>query len=172
MKKVLALVLGSLLISIAAFAQVGKAVPNIKLVDVNDQTKTIPFLGKKVFSLFYVDPDVRDTTVPLEDALNAKKFPKDKFAAIGVINCKDSWIPNKAILMKTREKQQKFPESLILLDEAYTLSNSYGLGACDGYAVILIVGKDAKIKYRKNISTKEEAKAIIPAVIKTVEAEL
>lgn len=156
----------------ATQAQVGKLVPNVKLVDVNDVVKSIPCLGNKVFTLFYIDPDVQDATDPLSDTLDAKKYPKDKFGAIGAVNCKDTWFPNGTILYKARQKQEKFPESLILLDNSYILRNAWGLSDCNDIAMVVVVGKDSKIKYAKAVKSQEECKGIISATIKIIEEEL
>jgi hypothetical protein len=153
-------------------AQVDKQVSNVQLVDVNNMGKSIPYLGNKVFTLFYVDPDVQDVTDLLSDALNAKKYPKEKYGAIGVVNCKDTWFPNSAILAKAKQKQNKFPESLILLDKNYILSNSWGLGKCDNIAMIIVVGKDSKVKYIKAIKSKDEGYNITPAVLKVIDSEI
>jgi predicted transcriptional regulator len=159
-------------LSLTIHAQVGKQVSNVQLGDVNNAAKNIPYLGNKVFTLFYVDPDVQDVTDPLSDALNAKKYPKEKYGAIGVVNCKDTWFPNSAILAKAKQKQNKFPESLILLDKNYTLTNSWGLGKCDNIAMIVVVGKDSKIKYIKAIKSKEEGHSIISDVLKVIDSEI
>jgi hypothetical protein len=153
-------------------AQVGTQVSNVKLMDVNDAVKGIPYLGTKVFTLFYIDPDLQDVTDPLSDALYAEKFPKEKYGAIGVVNCKDTWIPNSAILLKARQKQEKFPESLILLDRKYFLSNAWGFGDCDDIAMIIVVGKDSKIKYSKAVKSQDECRDIIPVVTKIIKVEL
>ena len=156
----------------ATQAQVGKSVSNVKLVDVNDVVKNIPYLGNKVFTLFYVDPDVQDVVDPLSDAIDAKNYPKGKFGAVGAANCKDTWFPNSTILYKARQKQEKFPKSLILLDKGYILRNTWGFGDCNDIAMVIIVGKDSKIKYAKAVKSQNECKGIINAVLKTIEEEL
>lgn len=171
MKKLRFVFLGLGLLSLTANAQVGKTVSNVKLLTVNDAPKTISCLGNKAFTLFYVDPDVRTVTEPLSDAIKAKKYSKDKYAAVGVVNCKDTWLPNAAIISESKKKQTKFPESLILLDKDNSLSKAWALGKCDDLAQVLVIGKDGKIKYCKAIKTEEECKAIVPTVLKVLDAE-
>lgn len=65
-------------------AQVGKSIENVKLIDVTNAPKSLPYVSEKVFALFYIDPDVQDINDPLNDALNAKKFPKTEFRAVGI----------------------------------------------------------------------------------------
>ena len=153
-------------------ATVGKTLSSLQLVDPNDAPKAIPFIGAKVIAIFYTDPDEKDVNDPLSDAIKAKNFPKDKYAGIGIANCKDTWIPDAAIRMKARQKEKQFPGSIILLDTKRDLSKAWGLGDCNGLGVVIIIGKDAKIKFIKNIKTQEESKAIISAVLKIIQEEL
>jgi uncharacterized protein len=153
-------------------AQNRKTIQQIKLVDLNGIPRNIPYLGEKVLILFYVDPDVKEITDPISDALDEKKYPINKFGAVGVVNCKDSWVPNKLITTGTQLKQEKYPESSILLDKNYILSTTWSLGMCDNVAKIVIVGKDSEIKFVKAIKSQDECKDIIPLVIKIIEDEI
>ena len=148
---------------------VGNSVSNQQLVDPNDKPKTIPFIGEKVIAIFYTDPDEKDVNDPLSDAIKAKNYQKDKYAGIGIANCKDTWIPDAAIRMKARQKEKQFPGSVILLDTKRIVSKAWGLGDCNNLGVVIIVGKDSKIKYIKNVKTKEESKNIITNVLKIIE---
>lgn len=152
--------------------QEGKTVSNVNLIDVNDKPTIIPYIGQKTFVIFYVDPDVQEITDPISDALNEKKYSVEKFAAIGVVYCKDSWFPNSAILSKARQKQKRFPESLILIDKNLKLSQAWGFNNCNDLAVIVVIGKDSIIKLIKTIKTEDEARTILSEIIKTVEFEM
>jgi uncharacterized protein len=151
---------------------VGTTVTSVKVLDANDQPKNIPHIGEKVVSVFYTDPDARDVNNPLSEALKAQKFPKDKYAGIGVANCKDTWLPNSAIRMKAREKERQYPGSVILLDDNHLLAKAWGLGSCDDAGVVIIIGKDAKIKFFKPVKSEAESKAIVPTVLKIITDEL
>lgn len=153
-------------------APIGKTVSSIGLVDPNDNPKAIPFIGEKVIAVFYTDPDAKDVNDPLSDALKAKNFPKEKYAGIGIANCKETWIPDAAIRMKARQKEKQFPGSIILLDSKRDLAKAWGLGDCNDMGVVIIIGKDRKIKFIKNIKNQEESKAIINTVVKIIQDEL
>ena len=153
-------------------AAIGTTVNKQVLNDPNDNPKVLPFLGEKVLAIFYTDPDEKDVNDPLSDAIKAKNFPKDKYAGIGIANCKDTWIPDAAIRMKARQKEKQFPGSIVLLDTKKILSASWGLGDCNNMGVVIIVGKDLKIKYIKYVKSQEESKSIIPIVLKTIEENL
>jgi len=153
-------------------AAVGKVVSSVKLIDSKNNPKDIPFFGEKVIVLFYNDPDVKDVNDPLSEALKAKNFSKEKYVGIGIANCKDTWTPNSAIRMMVRKKEKQFPGTVILLDEDLSLAKAWGLGNCDGTSVVVVIGKDSKIKFVKKIKTQEESKLLIPTVVKIIQDEL
>lgn len=153
-------------------AYVGQAVNSLQLIDVYDNPKAMPYIGQKVISIMYTDPDVKDVNDPLSNAMDAKKYDKTKLCAMGIANCKDTWIPNAGIRMKAKQKQNQFPESVILLDENKTLSGAWQLGNCDETGVVIIIGKDKKIKYIKYVKNKNESQAIINEVLSIIDAEI
>lgn len=156
----------------SSFAQVGKSITSLTLTDPDNQSKTIPFVGEKVLMLLYTDPDVKDVNDQLSEAVRAKHFDASKYVGIGIANTKESWIPNSAIRMKARQKEKQFAGSIVMLDQQRTLADTWKLGDCNSMGVVLIIGKDKAIKYAKKVATEAESKAIIPEVIKILEAEI
>jgi uncharacterized protein len=149
-----------------------KAVPAIQLTDPNDNPKALPGLGEKVLTIFYTDPDVKDVNDELSNALKAKSFPLDKYSGIGIANCKDTWIPNAGIRMKSRQKEKQFPGSIILLDKDHIFPKALGLNDCNEAGVVVVIGKDKMVKFIKYVKTPEESKAIINNVIQIITAEI
>lgn len=166
------MVIGSISIKITGQQLVGKSVSTIALIDPNDKPKNIPFIGEKVVMIVYTDPDVKDVNDPLSVAVKAKNYPKDKYAGVGIANCKDTWIPNAGIRYKSRQKEQQFPGSVILLDEKLLVPKTWGLGECDEAGVVVVIGKDSKIKFVKVVKSADESKAIIASVLKIIEEEI
>jgi predicted transcriptional regulator len=150
----------------------GKVVSAIQLIDPNDEPKLIPGIGEKVVVILYTDPDVKDVNDPLSIAVRAKKYPNEKYAAVGIANCKDTWIPNAGIRMKARQKEKEFPGSVVLLDESHLLSKSWNMGDCDEKGVVIVVGRDKRVKFYKPVSSQSESSAIINEVIKVIEKEI
>ncbi|MGE5410448.1 MAG: YtfJ family protein [Clostridiales bacterium] len=159
-------------LSLILYSQTGSIITTVKLSDVRNSETSIPFLGEKVVVIFYVDPDVQDLTNPLSEALEAEKFPLDKFAIIGIANCKDTWLPNAAIRIKARHKQERYPRSLILLDYERTLSQQWNLGECNNKLLSIIIGKDLKIKYLRRLSSIDESMQSIPDFLEVIKKEL
>ncbi len=173
-KLYLAFALCGLFVAKTAFSQsaTNKAVPAIQLADPNNNPKALPGLGEKVLTIFYTDPDVKDVNDQLSNALKAKNFPQDKYNGIGIANCKDTWIPNAGIRMKSRQKEKQFPGSIILLDKDHTFPKAIGLADCDEAGVVVVIGKDKQVKYIKYVKTPEESKAIINNVIQIITDEI
>jgi len=153
-------------------ASIGKTVNNVQLKNADDIVMSIPYFGQKVLAIFYNDPDAKDVNNPLSDAIKERKFPKEKYAGIGVANCADTWLPNSVIRYAAREKEKKYPGAVILLDEDRLLAKAWELPDGDDKAHIIVIGKDLKIKYIKLVKNQEESKAIIQAVIAVLESEI
>ena len=151
---------------------IGKTVSNVKIKTPDDKASPIPFWGQKVMVVFYTDPDVKDVNDPLSDAIKAKNFPKEKYAGIGIANCKDTWLPNSMIRYAGRQKQSKYPSSVILVDDDHVASKAWSLGDCDEVGYVLVIGVDMKIKYAKAIKNQAESKAIITTVTEILESEI
>ena len=153
-------------------AYVGQTVSAIQLFDVYDQPMAIPNIGTKVVTIMYTDPDVKDVNDPLSNAIKAKNFPAAKYAAVGIANCKVTWIPDAGIRMKSKQKQQQFKDSTIMLDTNNTLSGAWQLGDCNKAGVVIIIGKDKKIKYINYVKSEDASRAAINEVLPILEAAI
>lgn len=151
---------------------VGTVVKPLTISDSNDKPKEIPFIGEYVITVFYTDPDVKDVNEPLSVALKEKNYPATKYKGVGIGNCSDTWLPNAAIRMGVRKKQEKYPGAVILLDQGKLVSKEWGLGDCDDAGVVIVIGKDKRIRYVKAVKTEEESKSIIGQVTKVIDQEL
>ncbi len=137
------------LISNSALAlKVGQKVNTVKVKDAKDKPAWIPDFGKKVITLFYSDPDVKDMNEPFRELLKAAKLDKKHYRGLGVVNMKDTWKPNFAIRSVIRSKIKKF-KATILTDPDYTLKKKWKLGECNEKDVVIIIGKDKKVYYVK-----------------------
>jgi len=157
-------------------ATVGQQMPNVKLLTLkkNKWVKSwIPYMGKKVLTVMYTDVDTADMNDPLSDAIKARKYSKSKYIGIGIANSKDApWKPDFFIRMAVKGKMKKYKGAVVLVDEDRSFSKRLGLGNCNQKAVILVIGKDRKIKYIKKISSSAQSKAMIPAVLKIMDGLL
>jgi len=154
------------------FPKKGEKLNNIEILDVNDKKCFLPSWGQKVLTIMYTDPDEKDINDDLSNAIKSKNYSTNKYLGIGVANCKDTWIPNGLIRRAAEQKQKDFPKSKILLDKGHLLSSAWHLGECNDAGVVIVLGKDAKVKFIKKITKKEQSKKIISEVIAIIDKEI
>ncbi len=146
-------------------AAVGQVLQNVTIQDANGKPSQIPQFGKKVISIFYNDANTADIGDPLADAIKAKNYPDLNYDGIGIANCKDSkGLPDWAIRAVLRMKIKKY-KSTMLADVNHGIKNAWNLGDCNNTCVVLIIGKDRRVKYVTSIKSKEESKSKIPEVL-------
>ncbi len=129
-------------------ARVGQKLPNVKIRDANDKPSYIPDFGKKVLTVIYADMQSADMNDSVADAIKATKPDLAKYRGIGVANLKDTWAPDAVVRMVVRRKSKKY-KSTILTDPDYLMPKKWGFGDCDDVSVVLVIGKDKKVKYIK-----------------------
>ena len=99
----------------------------------------------KVIVLFYVDPDESDLNNHVSDALKAENFPLDKYGSVGVANMAATWLPNFAIKLKLKSKQEKYKSTVYVKDLEKTLVKKWGLN--DDNSDVMLFGKDGRVLY-------------------------
>ena len=124
-------------------------------------------LKDKVLVMFYVDPDEKDLNEPFADALKAKKFDREKFGSVAVINMAASWKPNFAIQMALEAKQKKFPHTLYVKDMKSLIVKEWGVA--DDNSDILIFSKTGELLFNKDGKLNDEE---IAEALKIIEENL
>ena len=100
-----------------------------------DPFSTKEIVGK-VYYVVYVDPDEKDLNEKLNNAIKAKKYERNKYSSIAIINLAATWLPNFAIEASLKSKQEKFPDTLYVKDFKKFLVKRWGLED-DTYNVLL-----------------------------------
>ncbi len=158
------------LVGVPAFSvSVGDTVANVTVRDASNNPKVIPDLGVKVLTIMYTDADAADLQDPLADALKAKKFNEAKYRAQGIVNLKDSKMPNFLIRKVIQGKEKKY-DTTILTDPSYLLRNAWALGDCNDTSTVLVIGKDKKVKYLYKIKGTKIGAAEVAKVVGLVQA--
>ena len=136
MKKTLMAVLLVLLWTVsaamAADLKVGDPAGGFKLKDPTGKEFALdaaPYAGKVVI-VFYADPGSKDLNNELQKALTSAreggKIDKKNYEGLGVVNLRDSIIPNWMLNRIIKSKQEE-TKAVILLDPAYSVLNLWGL---------------------------------------------
>lgn len=145
--------------------EVNETADNVTLMSASDERVSIPDLGAKVVTIFYTDPDVSDQNDPFADLLKKEKLPKEYYNGIGVANLKDTWKPNWIIQAIVKRKIDKY-KSTILLDPEHLLRSAWKLGDCDEKSIVIVIGKDKKVRYIKKGFLNEKEQRDTLALIK------
>ena len=152
-------------------ASVGQTLKNVKIKDSSDNPKWVPGFGKKVLTIFYTDGDRSDVNDPLADAIKAKKYDEAKYDGVGIANLEDTKGPNWLIRRIIRGKEEKY-DTTVYTDADYSIRDAWGLGDCNNMAVVIVIGKDKKIKFIKRVTEQSQSRAIISTVLKIIEDEI
>ena len=151
--KIIGIGLGIILLnSLAQALEIGEVPPKVELKgNLGGRLDGKPWsseeLQGKVHAFFYVDPDEKDTNNPASEAIDKEKFPSDKFHSYGVINMAATWMPNFAISMALKEKQEKYPKTTYLRDYKKVLVKAWKIA--DDSSDVLVFDKKGKLIFIK-----------------------
>ena len=102
----------------------------------------------KVYVMFYVDPDEKDTNSHFVQALKDKKYDRDKYGSIAMINLAATWKPNFVIEALLAKKQEEFPHTIYVKDKKSVLVNEWKLA--DNASNILLFSKNSELLFYKS----------------------
>jgi YtfJ family uncharacterized protein len=105
-------------------------------------------LQGKVYVLFYVDPDEKDTNNDASEALDRENFPADKFQSVGIINMAATWLPNFAISSALKDKQKRYPRTIYVRDYKKVLVKAWKIA--DDSSDVLAFDKKGRLIFRKD----------------------
>jgi predicted transcriptional regulator len=125
------------------------------------------FIKDRVFVLFYVDPDEKDTNEHFTKILKEKKYDRANYGSIAVINLAATWKPNVIIESILKGKQEEFPDTLYIKDKTKHLVKEWGIA--DDASNVLVFSKDGKLRFAKSGKMNEED---IQNAIKIIEENL
>jgi len=112
-------------------------------------------LKDKVYVVFYVDPDEKDTNTHFSDALKAKEYrKKGAYGSVAIVNLAATWKPNFIIEKLLKSKQEEFPQTIYVKDKHSVLVNEWDLA--DNASDILIFDKDGTLLFYKAGAMDEE----------------
>ena len=117
-------------------------------------------IKNKVYLIFYVDPDEKDTNNALSQSLKEAKFDPQKYTSIAIVNLAATWMPNFAIEAKLKAKQKQYPNAIYVKDKTKKLIREWGLK--DDSSDILLFDKQGILiyKYEGKLNDKEIEKVL------------
>ena len=104
-------------------------------------------LKNKVYVMFYVDPDVKDLNEDFSAALKEKKYDRNNYGSLAIINLAATWKPNFVIEGILKSKQEEFPNTIYVKDKNSVLVHEWELE--DDNSDIIIFSKSGKVLFYK-----------------------
>ncbi len=111
-------------------------------------------LRDKVYVMFYVDPDEKDTNNHFSAALKAKKYNRANYGSLAVINLAATWKPNFAIESILKDKQVEFPDTIYVKDKSSILVKEWEVA--DDASNIIIFAKSGEVLFYKSGAMSED----------------
>jgi hypothetical protein len=109
----------------------------------------------KVYVMFYVDPDEKDTNAHFTKALKQKDYAsKGAYGSIAVVNLAATWKPNFVIEKILASKQKEFPNTTYVKDKNSVIVKEWEVA--DDASNILIFDKTGKLLFYKSGKMSDE----------------
>jgi predicted transcriptional regulator len=169
MKKTFFAVLMILLWTVASAAaaelKVGDSAAGFKLNDPKGVEYALdsPQYKGKVVVVFYADPGSKDVNNDLQNALKAAReagtLDKKNYEGLGVVNVKDSIVPNFILRSIIKSKQEE-TKAVILIDPDYTVLNLWGLTSKTSNIIMLDKQRTCRYLYKGKVPAADIAKVI------------
>ena len=132
-------------------------VENIELKNLDNKPVRLPFFGERNIIFFYIDPDKHKQNEEFTYEMERRHTATGpNIEGFGVLNLKDTMLPNALIRMMSRKRTEK-NNAIVLADDNRNLARAWGLGDCNNCFVLLVVNKQGELVYcKKGELTKEE----------------
>ena len=136
-----------LFVSSLVFAlEIGQMAPRVMLEgDVGGKVDGTPFdtkiLERKVYLFIYADPDKKGLNEEFFEAVKAKRFDRNKYGSVAVINMAATWKPNFIISAILKQKQKRYPDTIYVKDNRKVFIEKWGLKDDDMNVLIFDRGR-------------------------------
>ncbi len=150
---------------VAADLKVGDSTAGFKLKDPKGVEYALdsPQYKGKVVVIFYADPGSKDLNNDLQNTLKAAresgKIDKTYYEGLGVVNVKDSILPNFVLRSIIKSKQEE-TKAVILIDPDYTVLNLWGLTKKTSNIIMLDKQRVCRYLYKGKVPAADIAKII------------
>jgi predicted transcriptional regulator len=149
----------------AADLKVGDSAAGFKLKDPKGVEYALdsPLYQGKVVVVFYADPGSKDLNNDLQNALKAAreagKIDKKNYEGLGVVNVKDSIVPNFVLRSIIKSKQEE-TKAVILIDPDYAVLNLWGLTSKTSNIIMLDKQRVCRYIYKGKVPAADIEKII------------
>ncbi|MDQ5984322.1 MAG: hypothetical protein CSYNP_00015 [Syntrophus sp. SKADARSKE-3] len=159
------LLLSFVSVSFAADLKVGDKAAGFKLKDPTGREYSLesPLYKNKVVVIFYADPGSKDLNNDLQNNLKAArengKIDKKNYEGLGIVNLKDSMVPNFVLKGMIKSKQEE-TKAVILMDPDYSVINLWGLSRNTSNIIMLDKQRTCRYLYKGKVPRADIDKVI------------
>lgn len=142
--------------------QVGEKVPVVKVLNMDNESVNLPYLGQKNLLIFYADPGRPRQNKNFRDYFKEHPITGSDIASYGVINMAAApMIPN-SLIRKMALKEVKGTDAQLYMDPDHVLSEAWKLPDADNNFAIIVVNKEGVIQfYKAGQLTAEEQQQVL-----------
>jgi len=150
---------------VAADLKVGDSAAGFNLKDPKGVEYALdsPQYKGKVVVIFYADPGSKDLNNDIQNALKAAReagqIDKQNYEGLGVVNVKDSIVPNFVLRSIIKSKQEE-TKAVILIDPDYAVLNLWGLTKKTSNIIMLDKQRVCRYLYKGKVPAADIAKVI------------
>jgi predicted transcriptional regulator len=150
---------------VAAEIKVGDSAAGFNLKDPKGVEYSLdsPQYKGKVVVVFYADPGSKDLNNDIQNALKAAReagqIDKKNYEGLGVVNVKDSIVPNFVLRSIIKSKQEE-TKAVILIDPDYAVLNLWGLTKKTSNIIMLDKQRVCRYIFKGKVPAADIAKVI------------
>lgn len=156
-----------MLIAHAGFGQVGEHVSSVKVLNEQNDTVSLPYLGEKNILIFYADPSHPGQNKDFRNYVKTHPITNPTVVSYGVVNMGAApMIPN-GVIRRMALKEIKGTDGHLYFDPNGVLSTAWRLPGANNNFTVIFVDKDKIIRfYKAGQLTPEEQQKVIDMVYK------
>ena len=132
---------------------------NVELKNLKNEPAMLPWYGEKHILVFYVDPDRHKQNEDFAREIEENHAAQgENIEGFGVLNLKDSMLPNGLIRTIARKRTEK-NGAIVLADTDRKLAEAWGLGDCNNQFVLMLISRESEMLFMSKGEITEEQKA-------------
>ncbi len=154
-------------IAVQGFGQVGEKVGPVNVLDMNNQSVSLPMLGQKNLLIFYADPNHSQQNKGFRDYMKLHPVHGPNVDSYGVVNMAAAPLIPNSVIRKMARKERKGTNGQVYFDPNEVLSSAWNLRGANDNFTIIFVNKDRVIEfYKAGQLTDEEQEQILQLIEK------
>lgn len=136
-------------IAAQGFGQVGEKVSPVDVMDMNNQSVSLPMLGQKNLLIFYADPSHPRQNKAFRDYMKLHPIHSPNIDSYGVVNMAAAPLIPNSVIRKMAIKEVQGTNGQVYFDPNEAISTAWKLPGANNNFTIIFVNKDNIIEFYK-----------------------